>query len=99
MTSGGAREPADGVPEPEFWHLRLYVADRSPKSLKALSNLRRLCEEHLHSRYEIEVVDLAEQPGLAAVDQIVALPTLVRRLPEPVRKMIGDLPDPALHRL
>ncbi len=75
-------------------HLRLYVAGQSPKSLRALANLKRLCEEHLDSDYEIEVVDLLEQPRLAAGDEIVAVPTLVRRLPKPMRKIIGDLSDP-----
>jgi len=73
------------------WELRLYVAGQSPKSLAALANLRALCEEHLAGQYEIEVIDLLEQPQLAAGDQIVAVPTLVRKLPEPVRKIIGDL--------
>ncbi len=75
-------------------HLRLYVAGQSPKSLRALANLKRLCEEHLDSDYEIEVVDLLENPRLAAGDEIVAIPTLVRRLPKPMRKIIGDLSDP-----
>jgi circadian clock protein KaiB len=75
----------------EFWHLRLYVADGSPKSLRALANLRTLCEEHLAGRYEIEIIDLVEQPSLARSDDILAIPTLVRRLPGPVRKIIGDL--------
>jgi circadian clock protein KaiB len=79
--------------ETEFCHLRLYVAGQSPKSLKALANLKRLCAERLGSRYEIEVVDLVEQPRLAAGDEIIAIPTLVRRLPEPMRKIIGDLSD------
>jgi circadian clock protein KaiB len=75
-------------------HLRLYVAGQSPKSLRALANLKRLCDEHLDSDYEIEVVDLLEHPRLAAGDEIVAIPTLVRRLPKPMRKIIGDLSDP-----
>lgn len=80
-------------PEEDYCHLRLYVAGQSPKSLQALSNLKRLCEEHLQSRYTIEVVDLVEQPRLAAGDEIIAIPTLVRRLPEPMRNLIGDLSD------
>ena len=72
-------------------HLRLYVAGQSPKSLRALANLKRLCDEHLDSEYELEVVDLLEHPRLAAGDEIVAIPTLVRRLPKPMRKIIGDL--------
>ena len=73
------------------WQLRLYVAGRSPKCVAALENLRRFCEEQMPGRYEIEVIDLLENPRLAKDDQIVAIPTLVRRLPEPLRKMIGDL--------
>ena len=93
MTALSAAEPPEASPEADFCHLRLYVAGQSPKSLKALANLRRLCEENLPSRYEIEVVDLVEQPRLAAGDEIIAIPTLVRRLPEPMRKIIGDLSD------
>ena len=74
-----------------FWDLRLYVAGQSPRSLTAFTNLKRLCEDNLKGRYHIEVIDLLEKPQLAAGDQIVALPTLVRRLPEPMRKIIGDL--------
>jgi circadian clock protein KaiB len=77
----------------EPWQLRLYVAGQSPKSLQALTNLQRLCEEHLSGRYEIDVVDLVENPRLARTDDIVAIPTLVRRLPLPLRKIIGDLSD------
>ena len=75
-------------------HLRLYVAGQSPKSLQALANLKRLCDTHLDSDYQIEVVDLVEHPRLAAGDEIVAIPTLVRRLPDGMRKIIGDLSDP-----
>jgi circadian clock protein KaiB len=75
----------------EVWELRLYVAGRSAKSLTAFDNLKRICEEHLAGRYEIEVVDLVENPQLAENDQIVAIPTLVRKLPEPLRKIVGDL--------
>ena len=80
-----------GARDGEMWNLRLYVAGQSPKSLLAAANLKRLCEEHLKGRYTIEVVDLFEHPQLAAGDQILAVPTLVRKLPEPVRKIIGDL--------
>jgi circadian clock protein KaiB len=73
------------------WELRLYVAGQTAKSLQAFANLKRICEEHLGGRYQIEVVDLIENPELAKGDQIFALPTLVRKLPEPVRKIIGDL--------
>ncbi|MEA2686341.1 MAG: circadian clock protein KaiB [Actinomycetota bacterium] len=75
----------------ELWYLRLYVAGQSPKSLHALANLRKLCEEHLAGHYEIEVIDLIENPSLARGDDILAIPTLVRRLPEPLRRIIGDL--------
>lgn len=75
------------------YHLRLYVAGTSPKSLEAFNNLRQLCETHLASRYEIEIVDLLEHPRLARGDEIVAIPTLVRKLPAPMRKIIGDLSD------
>jgi circadian clock protein KaiB len=71
--------------------LRLYVAGQTPKSLMAFANLKTICEEHLAGRYKIEVVDLLENPKLANGDQILAIPTLVRKLPEPVRKIIGDL--------
>jgi circadian clock protein KaiB len=74
-----------------LWRLRLYVAGRSGKSATALRNLERICEEHLQGRYRIEVVDLLENPRLARGDQILAVPTLVRRLPPPVKKIIGDL--------
>jgi circadian clock protein KaiB len=79
--------------EGETWQLRLYVAGQSPKSLRAFANLKQLCEERLPGRYEIEVIDLIEQPELARSDDILAIPTLVRRLPVPLRKIIGDLAD------
>jgi circadian clock protein KaiB len=78
-----------------MWQLRLYVAGHTPKSLTAFANLKKICETHLQGRYIIEVIDLLKQPGLAKGDQILAIPTLVRRLPEPVRKIIGDLSDTA----
>jgi circadian clock protein KaiB len=78
---------------PEVWDLRLYVAGQTPKSVSAVNNLRRLCEEHLPGRYKVEVVDLMKNPQLARGDQIVAIPTLVRKLPNPIRKIIGDLSD------
>jgi circadian clock protein KaiB len=93
MTSSSSAEPHDAALEPERWDLRLYVAGQSPKSLRAFANLKRLCEEHLQSRYQIEIIDLAANPRLAAGDEIVAIPTLVRRLPPPMRKIIGDLSD------
>ncbi|MBK1704204.1 circadian clock KaiB family protein [Halochromatium glycolicum] len=77
----------------ETWTLRLYVAGQTPKSLSAFANLQALCEKHLAGRYRIEVIDLLEQPQLAQGDQILAIPTVVRRLPLPIRKIIGDLSD------
>jgi circadian clock protein KaiB len=77
--------------KPEFWRLRLYVAGQTVRSVAAFANLKKLCEEHLAGRYEIEVIDLLKNPKLAAGDQIVAVPTLVRHLPPPMKKIIGDL--------
>ncbi|MEZ6089017.1 MAG: circadian clock KaiB family protein [Pirellulaceae bacterium] len=82
-------EPNDS----QQWELRLYIAGKTPKSLTAFSNLKRLCEEYLQGRYTIEVVDLLEHPQLAAGDQIVAIPTVVRKLPEPLCRLVGDLRD------
>jgi circadian clock protein KaiB len=76
---------------PDFWQLRLYVAGQTAKSLTAFANLKKICEEHLSGKYRIEIIDLLENPMLAQGDQILAIPTLVRKLPEPVRKIIGDL--------
>ena len=75
----------------KIWQLRLYVAGQTPKCLTALANLKKICEQHMPGEYEIEIVDLLEQPQLASGDQILAIPTLVRKLPEPIRKIIGDL--------
>ena len=86
----GNDEPSDN---PANWVLRLYIAGQTPKSLAAISNLHRICEEHLANQYQIEVVDLLEKPQLAEGDQIIAIPTLVRALPQPIRKIIGDLSD------
>lgn len=88
----------DFIREPEAahtanWVLRLYIAGQTPKSLAAVSNLRRICDEHLAAQYQIEIVDLLEAPQLAEGDKIIAIPTLVRKLPEPIRKIIGDLSD------
>ncbi len=77
----------------EVWDLRLYVAGQTPRSLAAFRNLKEICEEHLKGKYRIEVVDLLENPKLARDDQILAIPTLVRKLPPPIRKIIGDLSD------
>ena len=75
----------------ETWELRLYIAGQTPRSVSAIANLKRLCDEHLPGRYKIEVIDLMQHPQLAAGDQIVAIPTLVRKLPEPLRRIVGDL--------
>jgi|GEM_PF-97893 len=75
----------------EFWELRLYVAGQTPKSIAAFANLKKICEENLHGRYHIEIIDLAQNPRQARDDQIVVIPTLIRKLPEPLRKIIGDL--------
>jgi circadian clock protein KaiB len=88
-TSGAP--PAQAVEEEQFWELRLYVAGQTSKSLSALANLRKFCEEYLAGQYRIEVVDLLKNPQLAQGDQILAIPTLVRKLPAPMRKLIGDL--------
>lgn len=77
----------------EKWELRLYTAGQTPKSVTAFANLKKLCEEHLKGRYTIEVIDLTRHPQLAAGDQIVAIPTLIRKLPEPLRRIVGDLRD------
>ena len=89
MSTRKSASPHDG----EKWELRLYTAGQTPKSLAAIKNLKKVCEEHLAGRYEIEIVDLLKNPRLAKDDQIVAIPTLVRKLPDPVRKIIGDLSD------
>ena len=91
---GAAKRPVKKKPskkKEDFWTLRLYVAGQTPKSLAAFANLKALCEEHLKGCYAIEVIDLLENPRLAKGDQIIAVPTLVRKLPLPVRKIIGDL--------
>ncbi len=75
----------------ELWILRLYVAGQSPRSLRALANLRRICAEDVDARYQLEVIDLYQQPELAQCDQIVALPALIKRLPEPLRSIVGDM--------
>jgi circadian clock protein KaiB len=82
-------EPLDG--SAAHYHLRLYVAGQTAKSMAAMANLKRVCETHLVGRYDIELIDLLQNPKLAAGDQILAIPTLVRRLPEPLKRIIGDL--------
>ena len=86
-TSASTRRPA------KLWQLRLYVMDQMPKSLRAFENLKKMCESHLKGRYRITVIDLLKRPQLAKGDQILAVPTVVRRLPKPVRTIIGDLSD------
>ena len=87
-----ASDPGNGRPfKRPVWELRLYVAGMTPTSIRAFENLKKLCEEHMHGAYKIQVVDLLERPTLARGDQIIAVPTLVRRLPTPVKKIIGDL--------
>jgi circadian clock protein KaiB len=81
----------DGREEANRWNLRLYVAGQTPRSLTAFKNLKGICEEYLKGQYHIEVIDLMENPTLARGDQILAIPTLVRKLPQPIRKIIGDL--------
>jgi len=87
------RIPRKAPATPGFFDLRLYVAGQTARSLAALANLKRICDEHLEGRYRIEVIDLLEHPQLARGDQILALPTLVRKLPQPIRKLVGDLSD------
>ena len=84
---GSDRRPA------KLWQLRLYVTDQTPKSLTAFSNLKKICEDHLKGRYRIRVIDLMKQPQLAKGDQILAIPMVVRKLPKPVRTIIGNLTD------
>ena len=83
--------PPESPDDGECWNLRLYVAGQTPKSLRALANLKEICETYLAGKYHIEIVDLLANPQQASGDQILALPTLIRKLPEPVRKIIGDL--------
>ena len=89
-TSNSGSLHADSL-EAGRWNLRLYVAGQTPRSLTAFKNLKEICEEYLKGKYHIEVVDLMENPTLARADQILAIPTLVRKLPQPIRKIIGDL--------
>lgn len=93
---GGPGSGADAPASPgETWELRLYVAGGSPQCLNAIENVRHVCEQYLHGRYHIDVVDLLENPRLAAYEQILVVPTLVRQLPSPIRKIVGDLSDTA----
>jgi circadian clock protein KaiB len=85
------RKPIKTDPAREVWILKLYVAGQTPKSIAAFANLKKICEEHLAGKYRIEIIDLVANPTLAKGDQILAIPTLVRQLPSPVKKLIGDL--------
>jgi len=85
MKTSAQKKPKDA------WDLRLYVAGQTPKSIAALANLKRICQEHLQEKYNIEIIDLVRNPQLARKDQILAIPTLVRSLPQPLKKIIGDL--------
>jgi circadian clock protein KaiB len=85
------REDIATAPTPDIWELRLYVAGQTTRSVAALTNLRRYCEQYLANRYTLEVIDLLKHPQLAEGDQILAIPMLVRKVPEPIRKIIGDL--------
>jgi len=92
MKRKGAGGPGKNAePKKDTWELRLYVAGQTPKSLAAFANLKKICEEHLEGKYHIEVIDLLKNPQLAGGDQILAIPTLVRKLPPPIKKIIGDL--------
>ncbi len=95
MTGSRSADTGAGAsaPSAETYELRLYVTGRSPKSVRAIENLRLACEQYLAGQYHIEIVDLLENPRLAADDQILAVPTLVRKLPPPIRKIVGDLSD------
>lgn len=93
MTAAAPHADYGTAQQTDVWRLCLYVAGQSPRSLRAFVNLKDLCDEHLAGRYEIEVIDLVERPALARSDDILAIPTLVRRSPAPVRKIIGDLSD------
>lgn len=90
-TKKKSSKAVEKIRRPQKFHLRLYVAGQTPRSTAALANLRRVCEERVPGKYEIEVIDLLKKPQLASGDQILAVPTLVRRLPQPMRKIIGDL--------
>jgi circadian clock protein KaiB len=95
MKSTLAKRARKKTPKPrsngDFWQLRLYVAGQTPKSIAAFSNLKTICEQYMAGKYHIEVIDLMKDPALARGDQILAIPTLVRKLPHPIRKIIGDL--------
>ncbi len=89
--SGPSKGKTGGSDKPSLWELRLYVAGHTPKSITAFNNLKKICEEHMPGKYHIEVIDLVKNPQLTKGDQILAIPTLVRKLPPPLKKIIGDL--------
>ena len=89
--ASNGQQPVSNDGDAAYWNLRLYVAGQTPRSLTAFKNLKEICEEYLKGKYQIEVIDLMENPTLARGDQILAIPTLVRKLPQPIRKIIGDL--------
>lgn len=89
-TAKAKKSTKNSKPAPQY-DLRLYVAGQTPRSLQALSNLKRICEDHLAGNYRVEIIDLLKKPQLAAGDQILAIPTLVRTIPKPARKILGDL--------
>lgn len=93
MTKLRSKKTANGNGNGQHWILRLYIAGQTPKSVAALSNLNAICESKLKGQYKIEIIDLARKPELARENQIFAIPTLVRQMPEPIRKIIGDLSD------
>lgn len=93
MTMASTAERTPDEQGETLWELRLYIAGQTRRSLTALANLKRICDEHLAGQYHLEIIDLLEDPGRAQADQILAIPTLVRKLPEPLRKIIGDLSD------
>jgi circadian clock protein KaiB len=94
-TAEAGKNPAPGKAASDRYVLKLYVAGQSPKSVNAIANIKNICEENLQGRYELKVIDLYQQPHLAQGDQIVALPTLIKKLPPPLRRIIGDLSDTA----
>ena len=87
------REKAEGERANERYLLRLFIAGTTPQSLRAVANLRQICENHLQGRYDLEVIDLYQQPVLAEGEQIIAVPTLIKKLPAPLRRLIGDMSD------
>ena len=93
MNADSSVSVSDEPASADCWVLRLYVAGQSPRSLRAVANLRRMCAEELDARYRLEVIDLYQQPQLAQGDQIVAVPALIKKLPSPLRRIIGDMSD------